>query len=517
MFRSSDIPESEKTSWVVKLLEVIRSLKQENQTLKKEITRLKGHPKKPELRPSKIGKSEKKSKKNIKKPQTKKSKDIEIHNTVEVHPQDISKGSKLLRYQDYIVQDMKLIPYNTKYRLAVYRMPDGSIRTAKPPVSFKPHFGSELQAHILYLYFRANMTQPAILEYLTEHGIQISSNQIHRILVENHDDFHAEKQAILKRGLKVSKYVVADDTGHRHKGQNGYTTHLGNEFFTFFESSASKSRLNFLEILCVDGEFYHLNGFAYDYLDAQGFPKSDLNRLRKSNCLKFSKKVALLQFLKNHSITSEHHIKIVTEAALIGYLSTAGLLNHLVFVSDEAGQFNVFIHGLCWIHTERKLTKLVPHSEEQVYLIKQTLDHFWKFHADLRQYKKDPTYDERIRLKKVYHKIFEPSTSWKDWNTVLTSFVKNADQLLRVLDRPEIPLSNNESERDIRCVVTKRKVSAGTRSDDGRKSRDTFLSLSKTCKKLEVSFFKYLEDRLSKENQIRYLPDIISEKALQFN
>ena len=34
-----------------------------------------------------------------------------------------------------------------------------------------------------------------------------------------------------------------------------------------------------------------------------------------------------------------------------------------------------------------------------------------------------------------------------------------------VLGRPEIPLHTNGSENDIRCQVTRRKVSAGTRSD----------------------------------------------------
>ena len=39
------------------------------------------------------------------------------------------------------------------------------------------------------------------------------------------------------------------------------------------------------------------------------------------------------------------------------------------------------------------------------------------------------------------------------------------------------------SERDIRKYVKRRKVSGGTRSDEGRQCRDTFASLKKTCKK----------------------------------
>jgi hypothetical protein len=65
-----------------------------------------------------------------------------------------------------------------------------------------------------------------------------------------------------------------------------------------------------------------------------------------------------------------------------------------------------------------------------------------------------------------------------------------------VLDRPEIPLHTNGSERDIRCCVTKRKISDETRADAGKQARDTFLSLLKTCSKLAVSFWDYLGARL---------------------
>ena len=65
-----------------------------------------------------------------------------------------------------------------------------------------------------------------------------------------------------------------------------------------------------------------------------------------------------------------------------------------------------------------------------------------------------------------------------------------------VLDRPEIPLHTNGSENDIRCQVTRRKVSAGTRSEIGRDCRDAFLGLTKTCAKLGIAVWDYLGNRL---------------------
>ena len=65
-----------------------------------------------------------------------------------------------------------------------------------------------------------------------------------------------------------------------------------------------------------------------------------------------------------------------------------------------------------------------------------------------------------------------------------------------MLERPEIPLHTNASENDLRACVIKRKISGGTMSADGRRARDVMLGLSKTCRKLGLSFFTYLGDRL---------------------
>ena len=82
-------------------------------------------------------------------------------------------------------------------------------------------------------------------------------------------------------------------------------------------------------------------------------------------------------------------------------------------------------------------------------------------------------------------------------------------------ERPDIPLHTNGSENDIRCQVTKRKVSGGTRSDAGRDARDAFLGLMKTCDKLGVSFWDYLGCRLMVADApaIMPLPEIVRHKT----
>jgi len=84
-----------------------------------------------------------------------------------------------------------------------------------------------------------------------------------------------------------------------------------------------------------------------------------------------------------------------------------------------------------------------------------------------------------------------------------------------VLERPEIPLLTNGSENDIRCQLTRRKVSAGTRSDLGRDCRDAFLGLAKTCAKHGVAFWDYLGSRLAVAGNaaVPYLPELVGNPA----
>jgi len=71
---------------------------------------------------------------------------------------------------------------------------------------------------------------------------------------------------------------------------------------------------------------------------------------------------------------------------------------------------------------------------------------------------------------------------------LLARLLRRKEELLKILERPEIPLHTNASGNDLRSCVTKRKISGGTMSNDGRIARDTMPGLMKTCKKLRLSF-----------------------------
>ena len=114
-------------------------------------------------------------------------------------------------------------------------------------------------------------------------------------------------------------------------------------------------------------------------------------------------------------------------------------------------------------------------------------------------------------MERDFDRLFQQRTGFADLNEALRRIHEKRDDLLLVLDHPEIPLHNNLSEGDIREWAKKRKISAGTRSELGRRCRDTFISLKKTCRKLGVSFLRYLQDRIRGTHEILALPELMQQ------
>ena len=139
----------------------------------------------------------------------------------------------------------------------------------------------------------------------------------------------------------------------------------------------------------------------------------------------------------------------------------------------------------------------------------------WWFYADLKAYRREPSRRRRAELRARFDRIFGRRTGFVVLDRLLARLHANKPDLLRVLDRPEIPLHTNGSENDLRAQVTRRKVSGGTRSDAGRDCRDAFLGLMKTCQKLGLSFWEYLGARLAlpRAPAVPPLPDLIRRRC----
>ncbi|WP_200251635.1 IS66 family transposase [Lamprobacter modestohalophilus] len=141
-------------------------------------------------------------------------------------------------------------------------------------------------------------------------------------------------------------------------------------------------------------------------------------------------------------------------------------------------------------------------------------DQIWTLYADLKTYQRDPDPAAIAPLRERFEAIFTQKTSFAVLNQTLKRLHRHQSELLLVLLRPDIPLHTNSSENDIRGYVKWRKISGGTRSDLGRRCRDTFASLKKTCRKLGISFWEYLNDRIEQTGTIPPLPDIVRERAV---
>jgi hypothetical protein len=206
-------------------------------------------------------------------------------------------------------------------------------------------------------------------------------------------------------------------------------------------------------------------------------------------------------------------VRIATEGALLGSVLAHGVNPELVIVSDDAGQFDVLRHALCWIHAERLLAKLVGFNDSQREALERVRTELWELYRDLKAYRDQPTPQGKQSLEQRFDALCAPSTCFTSLNLALKRMGRNKAELLLVLERPELPLHNNLSETDIREYVKRRKISGGTRSEDGRRCRDTFASLKKTCRKLGLSFWNYLNDRLRGEGAIPALPLLIEARA----
>ena len=294
------------------------------------------------------------------------------------------------------------------------------------------------------------------------------------------------------------------------------------------------------------------NVYSRDYLSKQKLAVCHLSKLKFSSQVISSCDREWSQYLEGLGISCQQGIKLVTEAALLGSAIEHGLSPDLIILSDGAKQFAILVHALCWgqfflflirksltityilrfqlncklrtsllkikdfpgVYMERSLRRLNGVTAQKRQEIEQVQDTLWAYYRELKTYQEQPTLQERERLKTRFDEIFQQRYPHHyGLNLVMQQFCAHKDELLRVLDAPQVPLHTNAAETDLREYVTRRKISGGTRHDNGRRARDTFTGLKKTCRKLALSFWQYLLCRLTGDETVPYLPDVIRARA----
>lgn len=422
-------------------------------------------------------------------------------------------GSRFKGYRSYIVQDLIIQVKTTEYKLEQWQLPDGTYIAAQLPKEIGPdHFGPGVKRYILFQHHSNRVPQNKIHEELCEMGISISAGQIDNILADAVTEFKPEKEDILDAGIRCTSCVQADDTGARHAGKNGYCTVIRNDLFAYYASTTSKTRINFLKILQGKNTDFVINESTVDYCRSHNFKDKLLDYVHRNENRSFNSDQEWEIFLQQYGMTDAQQ-KTFTEGALIGSLFHHGIPKDIALVSDDAGQFNLFIHALCWAHAIRNIKKVIVVDDFTGKEVEDALEAVREYYKKLRAYSIAPSQEIKASLWLEFDTISAIKVTNPTLQKALQKFNDNKAELLRVLDYPFIPLTNNGSERDIRSYVIKRKISGGTRNENGREARDTFTSLSATCRKNKISFWEYLDDRIRKLNKIPSLSEIIRQKS----
>ena len=134
-------------------------------------------------------------------------------------------------------------------------------------------------------------------------------------------------------------------------------------------------------------------------------------------------------------------------------------------------------------------------------------------YQELKAYRQRPEAARKPALEAQFDALCAKRTGYPSVDGVLAEMAAHRADLLRVLEQPEVPLHNNVAESHLREYVTKRKISGSTRSEAGRRCRDTFASLKKTCRALGVNFWAYVQDRVLGRGLIPRLAELIGQRA----
>jgi len=522
------------------LFQLIEELSEENEKLKAEIQRLrdainllKGEQTKPDTKPSRkkpnedFSSEEERKPKNI--PNEKKSKakkhkiKIDRIEVCKVDQKLLPDDAAFKGYQNVVVQEIVIKTDNVEYKKEIYySKSQNKTYMGKLPPEIEGEFGPGVKSLVCTLKHVANVSEPKIQEFLDNFGIYISPASISRTLTKNNELFHQEKADIFLAGLLSTDYQQIDDTSSRVHGENHYAQIVCNPYYTAYFTIPHKDRLTILDILRGDPDgkarSYCFNEEAFNLLEGFKLSKKLIAQLRERGFGKILDEAQMQQLLgclfPDPGKGKIRRTRIMEAAAIATYHQQTDFPIVEVLLSDDAPQYKLltYLQALCWVHDGRNYKKLRPVVPVHCEKLDEFRGKYWDYYRKLSEFGENSYQEEAEVLSAEYDRLFSTKTGYPALDERIAKTKAKKSELLMVLKHPELPLHNNDAELGARAQVRKRDVSLHTMTEDGTKANDTFLTIGQTAKKLGVSAYEYIYDRISKRFRLPSLAELIRAK-----
>lgn len=433
------------------LLKAITTQATEIDTLKKEVARLKGQPKKPEFG-KKEGSQNQKQKsisvtaflkeKGLWKKGSKKGK-LAIDREAEMEEVETCECGcnkfLTLRTQTKVIQGIEIKRENILYRGKVKQCKNcGKKYKSKMPKALQGRsYSLEFSTFLSFWKYCCRVTQPLLLRTVRGLGVVISSGQINNLLMENGKKLQKADYHLRTEGIKKSKYLQSDASGAKRKDKRSgkiltqYVQVISNKLLSIFTITKYYNAKTLNKILTKAGR-------KKPFVSDDGSPNGD------------------------------------------------SLLNK--------------IKQVCWVHEIRHYQKLFPYFNPHQELQKKILRQWQKFYHLAKQYDHAPPEKQaklRKRIENLFTKITSQETGYDLLDKQLQLTKKKKARLLMFLDYPALPIHNNQCESDIRPFVIIRKISGGTKSYQGDKALARHLTIIQTAQKQGLDVYATLHGLLT--------------------
>jgi len=509
---------------VEELTQENRALREETQRLRDEINRLKGEQGQARFKPKRaVAQHSSEQERQTPQPRQKRPPRAEIHvdreEILRVDRAQLPADAEFKGYDEVVVQDVVFRTDNVRFRKEVFYSPSAGQRyCARLPAGYQGAFGPGIKALAIVLYYGGLMSEPKIGELFANVGVSLSTGELSNLLVKEQAAFHAEAEQVFSAGVASSPWQHMDETGTKVNGEQHHCHILCNPLYTSYQTTAGKDRLSVIDVL--------RHGRARQYLvneEGLGY----LAHFRLSVRLRTAvaavprdqavDETTFQRWLDTRvgPVGPQQRRWILDSCAIAAYQAQLEVPVVRLLLTDDAPQWTLLTEdlALCWVHEGRHSKKLTPALAQHRALLDDFLTPFWDFYRELLAYRQAPDLNERDRLAGAFDTLFATTTGYRLLDERIATPRTKKAELLLVLEHPELPLHNNPAELGARARVRKRDVSFGPRTADGARAWDTFQSLAATAKKLGVSFFHSIHDRVSQTNQMPSLAEVIAARA----